>query len=194
MFYAALASSPGEGRSAFVELEKQWLIKTSMRLVCQKTPQIAERCEKKRTDWAHHRHSPVHCLICAAGCAKTQSLMLPGLESRRAEADGDRERAWAAAGWSHSYRTDQRPFLFEHKGSPAEYKAGLDLAIARGRLWLHESGTFVRLTEEGAGLFTWVAIRACADYSIAGGVWSCVMSEEHDVGCQVIFFTDKKSD
>jgi hypothetical protein len=24
------------------------------------------------------------------------------------------------------------PFLFEHKGSPAEYKAGLDLAIARG--------------------------------------------------------------
>ena len=46
------------------------------------------------------------------------------------------------------------PFLFEHKGSPAQYKAGLDLAIARGWLWLHESGTFVRLTEEGAGLFT----------------------------------------
>src|SRR5260370_37288822 len=29
-------------------------------------------------------------------------------------------------------------------GSPAEYKAGLDLAIANGWLWLHESGTFVR--------------------------------------------------
>jgi hypothetical protein len=24
------------------------------------------------------------------------------------------------------------PFLYEHQGSPAEYKAGLDLAIARG--------------------------------------------------------------
>ena len=45
------------------------------------------------------------------------------------------------------------PFLFEHKGSPAEYKAGLDLAIARGWLWLHESGTFVRLTDKGAHLF-----------------------------------------
>jgi len=33
------------------------------------------------------------------------------------------------------------PFLSEHKGSPAEYKAGLDLAIARGWLVLHESGT-----------------------------------------------------
>jgi len=29
--------------------------------------------------------------------------------------------------------------LFEHKASPAEYKAGLDLAIARGWLVLHES-------------------------------------------------------
>ena len=46
------------------------------------------------------------------------------------------------------------PFLFEHKGSPAQYKAGLDLAIARGWLWLHESGTLVRLTDKGADLFT----------------------------------------
>jgi len=34
------------------------------------------------------------------------------------------------------------PFLQEHRGSPAEYKAGLDLAVADW-LWLHESGTFV---------------------------------------------------
>jgi hypothetical protein len=27
------------------------------------------------------------------------------------------------------------PFLLELKGTPAEYKAGLDLAIARGWLW-----------------------------------------------------------
>ena len=43
-------------------------------------------------------------------------------------------------------------FLFEHKGSPAEYKAALDLAIARGWLALHESGTFVRFTPAGAEL------------------------------------------
>jgi hypothetical protein len=45
------------------------------------------------------------------------------------------------------------PFLFEAKGSPAEYKAGLELAIARGFLKLHESGTFVKFTEKGAALF-----------------------------------------
>jgi hypothetical protein len=33
------------------------------------------------------------------------------------------------------------PFLFEFKGSPPEYGAGLDLAIARGWLVMHESGT-----------------------------------------------------
>jgi hypothetical protein len=33
------------------------------------------------------------------------------------------------------------PFLSEHKGSPAEYKAGLEAAISRGLLALHESGT-----------------------------------------------------
>jgi hypothetical protein len=45
------------------------------------------------------------------------------------------------------------PFLFEHKGSPAEYKAGLDLAVARGWLALHESGTYVKFTPAGAELF-----------------------------------------
>ena len=45
------------------------------------------------------------------------------------------------------------PFLSEHQGSPAEYKAGLDLAIARGWLWLHESGTYVKFTQAGAELF-----------------------------------------
>jgi hypothetical protein len=44
------------------------------------------------------------------------------------------------------------PFLFELKGTPAEYKAGLDRAIANGWLWLHESGTFVKFTEAGAAL------------------------------------------
>ena len=45
------------------------------------------------------------------------------------------------------------PFLFELKGTPAEYKAGLLRAIENGWLELHESGTYVRFTEAGAALF-----------------------------------------
>ena len=45
------------------------------------------------------------------------------------------------------------PFLFVEKGTPAEYKAGLNLAIERGWLEIHESGTFVRFTQAGADLF-----------------------------------------
>ena len=45
------------------------------------------------------------------------------------------------------------PFLFGDKGTPAEYSAGLDRAVALGWLELHESGTFVRLTQGGADLF-----------------------------------------
>ena len=45
------------------------------------------------------------------------------------------------------------PFLYDHKGSPAEYGAGLRLAIERGWLWKHESGTYVKLTQSGADLF-----------------------------------------
>jgi hypothetical protein len=46
------------------------------------------------------------------------------------------------------------PFLFVLKGSPAEYKAGLDeLAIARGWLTLDRSGTYVKFTQVGAELF-----------------------------------------
>jgi len=46
-----------------------------------------------------------------------------------------------------------RPFLSEFKGSPAEYGAGLKLAIESGWLGLHESGTYVKITDAGAGLF-----------------------------------------
>jgi len=45
------------------------------------------------------------------------------------------------------------PFLFQLKGTPVEYKAGLDLAIAMGWLVMHESGTFVKFTQAGADLF-----------------------------------------
>src|ERR1700760_3940222 len=36
------------------------------------------------------------------------------------------------------------PFLFEIKGTPAQYKTGLKHAIERGWIVLHESGTFTR--------------------------------------------------
>ena len=39
------------------------------------------------------------------------------------------------------------PFLYREKGTPDEYKAGLDLAIERGWLVLHESGTHVKFTQ-----------------------------------------------
>jgi hypothetical protein len=45
------------------------------------------------------------------------------------------------------------PFLYEFKASPQEYGAGLKLAIERGWLWLHESGTYVKFTQAGAELF-----------------------------------------
>jgi hypothetical protein len=48
------------------------------------------------------------------------------------------------------------PFLFKEGASPVEYLAGLELAIARGWLWRHESGTYhtrrcraVRLMADG---------------------------------------------
>jgi hypothetical protein len=46
------------------------------------------------------------------------------------------------------------PFLFKDKGSPAEYGAGMALAIERGWLVMHESGTLVRFTPAGADLFS----------------------------------------
>jgi hypothetical protein len=45
------------------------------------------------------------------------------------------------------------PFLFEHGGLPEQYGAGLKLAIERGLLWKHESGTYVKFTQAGAEMF-----------------------------------------
>jgi hypothetical protein len=45
------------------------------------------------------------------------------------------------------------PMLFELKATPAEYSAGLKLAIQRGWLVIHESGTYVKFTQAGAELF-----------------------------------------
>jgi hypothetical protein len=45
------------------------------------------------------------------------------------------------------------PFLYKERGTPAESKAGLDLAIARGWLTMHASGSYVRFTQTGGDLF-----------------------------------------
>ena len=45
------------------------------------------------------------------------------------------------------------PFLFQVKGTPAQYKAGLLRAVALGWINVHESGTFLTFTQAGADLF-----------------------------------------
>ena len=45
------------------------------------------------------------------------------------------------------------PFLFRERATPAAYSAGLKLAIERGWLVLHDSGTYVKFTQAGAELF-----------------------------------------
>jgi hypothetical protein len=45
------------------------------------------------------------------------------------------------------------PMLFEHKATLGEYRAGLKFAIESGWLEMYESGTFVKFTQAGAGLF-----------------------------------------
>jgi hypothetical protein len=45
------------------------------------------------------------------------------------------------------------PFLYSERGSPAEFGAGMKLAIEHGWLWMHESGTYVKFMPAGAELF-----------------------------------------
>jgi hypothetical protein len=52
------------------------------------------------------------------------------------------------------------PFLFQDKAMPAEYSAGLKLAIERGWLSMHDSGTYVKITPAGAELFAPVGKRS----------------------------------
>jgi hypothetical protein len=45
------------------------------------------------------------------------------------------------------------PFLFQDRARPSECIAGLNFAIERGWLWMHDSGTYVKITPAGAELF-----------------------------------------
>jgi hypothetical protein len=78
--------------------------------------------------------------------------------ANRPYADADtRPRAWileiANAVEPIQGRKINEPFLFRDRGSPAEYGAGLKVAIERGWLEMHESGIFVTFTPAGAELF-----------------------------------------
>jgi hypothetical protein len=45
------------------------------------------------------------------------------------------------------------PMLYEFRATPAEYRASLNLAIAKGWLTIHRSGVYVQFTQAGAELF-----------------------------------------
>ncbi|WP_375784636.1 hypothetical protein ACE10Z_33650 [Bradyrhizobium sp. Pha-3] len=45
------------------------------------------------------------------------------------------------------------PFLYQDKGTPAEYGAGLKYAIDQDWLEIHESGTYVKILQAGNDLF-----------------------------------------
>lgn len=45
------------------------------------------------------------------------------------------------------------PFLFDVKGTPDQYLAGIKHAIERGWIVMHESGTYLKFTQAGADLF-----------------------------------------
>jgi hypothetical protein len=80
-------------------------------------------------------------------------------EARRAKVNGRDPRLVGSPGGLRFARADdstsrRSTAIYEFKGSSAEYDAGLKLAIDRGWLWMHESGTFVRMTEAGPALLT----------------------------------------
>ena len=52
----------------------------------------------------------------------------------------------------HIEKINER-FLYKERGSPAEYSTGMKLAVERGWLWMHESGTYVKVTHTGAEPF-----------------------------------------
>jgi len=79
----------------------------------------------------------------------------PDAAARKLMQLGQRRRA--GAGRPHLYRKINWAFLIwpAIRATPSEYKAGLDLATAKGWLWLHESGTYVKLTEASEQTATW---------------------------------------
>jgi hypothetical protein len=82
---------------------------------------------------------------------RDQPAVGPGDSGAQAGRDRQRRRG-RQDGRIHNEKVNG-PFLFEIKGTPAQYKAGLKHAIERGWIEMHRSGTFIRFTQAGADLF-----------------------------------------
>jgi hypothetical protein len=72
-----------------------------------------------------------------------------------------RVSAWRSATQPRQFRTRASTLrrsttssCLKEGGTPAEYSAALAYTIAKGWLWKHESGTYVKFTPAGADLFT----------------------------------------
>jgi hypothetical protein len=74
------------------------------------------------------------------------------------------------------------PFLFRERATPAEYSAGLKLAIERGWLVMHESGTIVRFTQAGVDLFASAKVQ-----SVDQRMRDCAVSAFDNCGRAVAF-------
>src|SRR5262245_31748089 len=114
--------------------------------------------------------------LCSGHCRMTRSGSCCGAKTRRIRQQHETDRPYAdpeitarkIVELANEFEPTQEgriyiekingPFLFQLKGSPAEYKAGLDRAIANGWLVLHESGTFVKCNQAGAST---TSSRAC---------------------------------
>jgi hypothetical protein len=104
---------------------------------------------KKRV-WTHSRKAPSAKRAPGPPHARPPALCRPGKSS--APDRRGRNAVEPIQGRIHIEKIIE-PFLFRDGGSPAEYGAGLKLAIERGWLKMHESGTFVTFTPAGAELF-----------------------------------------
>ncbi|MDA9519744.1 hypothetical protein XI06_05070 [Bradyrhizobium sp. CCBAU 11434] len=63
--------------------------------------------------------------------------------------------SWTFAGRFAGFYIEKinAPFLFTLKATGSEFGAGLEFAVGRGWLEMHESGTYVRILPPGIDLF-----------------------------------------
>ncbi|MGO4512148.1 hypothetical protein AB4Z51_34620 [Bradyrhizobium sp. 2TAF36] len=74
-------------------------------------------------------------------------------ESRGPQTGGVSDRCRAGSGRANSYREDQRAIPVHAQGKSSEVGAGLEFALDRGWLELHESDTYVWILAQGIDLF-----------------------------------------
>jgi hypothetical protein len=116
-----------------------------------------------------HRANPVLPKKATPNHRKNKSIATPSLirwsiqEVRRIATRLARKRiqpahiiAWSLWRGAHQAAAQRAHFKAKRHaagGSPADYRAGIERAIAKGWLWRRESGTYVKFTDAGAELF-----------------------------------------